>query len=199
MTAADRELAERHGVAFRVVSRPSGQSPRAALEAGLPYPLPNEDGSFSDPADAVALARSLVDRDVTVLADGNGAYWHSGEPDRIYSELLVRVCRDKVLGPEEAQREHDREHLRDTIQQLSAEQHLPVAVDIIKAATSADEAITALQQHPLELSARDARHLVLARRSFRCITTEGQREIVAAQVEAVQALDDLGPSLDVEL
>lgn len=197
-SADDRRLAERHDIEFRVIGRPADYSSSAAMEQGQPFVPPTEHGSFSDPADAVALARSLSGQDVTVLADGAGAYWYSTEPERVFSDFLVRVCRDKVLGAEEAQRQHQREEHQLRIEELRTEQHLPAAVEFINGASSVDAAIEALQRSPLQLSQEEARHL-LSKRSLQRLTRQGQAEIAEELTDHRDALTQLGPIPEVDL
>ncbi len=86
----DHGLALAHGVVFRTLSRPAGWKPDP--ENGVPFELPRDDGTFTDPAAAIEFARSMADRDVTVMANGSGPYWTSAYPDRISSDLLQTVC-----------------------------------------------------------------------------------------------------------
>lgn len=148
---------------------------------------------FDNPRDAIALGRTLVGRDVTVLANGSGPYWHSAAPDKINSQILETVCRDKVLGPEEAQREHERDRLRHAMERLQAELHLGEAAALVRGCGTAREAELRLEAEPLELSHLQARHLVL-NRNLRFLTAEGQRDLQAQLDDAAHALEQLGPS-----
>ncbi|MGI9612464.1 MAG: hypothetical protein ACR2QO_06125, partial [Acidimicrobiales bacterium] len=65
----DDAVARQHGVEFSVVSRPTGFRP--------PGGPPDNHGTFDNPADAIAVGRSLSGRDVTILANGLGAYWYT--------------------------------------------------------------------------------------------------------------------------
>jgi hypothetical protein len=187
MLGHDRALADQHEVRFSVVSRPTGSGP----ESGLP----DNHGAFDDPADAVALGRSLTGRNATVLADGRGAYWHTSAPDEINSELLRIVCRDKRLGPQEAEREHQREHWHHAIERLEADRRLAEAVDVIRACQDADEAERHLQGAPYRFTRPQVRHL-LGNRRLELLTRQGRRRLHAELEEAVKALDDLGPPPD---
>lgn len=87
----DTALAARHDIEFSVVGRPSGSTPPH------PGPAPHH-GTFTNPGDAVTLARSITDHDITILLNGRGAYWHASAPDQVDSKLLRLVCRDRALG-----------------------------------------------------------------------------------------------------
>ena len=185
--ASDRVLAEQHEVRFQVVSRASGSGPMDGR--------PTDHGSFRDPVEAVSLGRSLGGREVTVLADGRGPYWRTAEPDRVNSELLRIVCRDKRLGPDEADREHQRDHWREVIERLEADQRVAEAIAVVHGCDQLDEAERLLRDNA-GFSRRQARHL-LSHRSLELVTRQGQRKVQAELEEARAALRDLGPSPDV--
>lgn len=194
---SDKRLAARHGVRFNVVSRPAGHSGVEADELGR-RGRPVQHGWFDDPAEAVGLARALTGHSVTILADGHGPYWHTSRPDEVFSELLEGVCRDKVIGPVEAQREQEREGHRATIRRLRAEQHLPEAVRMVQGTANWEEAINALQARPLELSEQAASYL-MSRWDLQRLTRRGREQIAEELNEALTALDDLGPSVEFKL
>jgi len=177
----DRVLALEHAVEFSVVSRAAGSGPRAG-------PL-RQHGTFDSPVDAVALGRSLGDQDVTVVADGHGAYWHSAAPNKVNCELLELVCRHKVLGPEESEREYQREERRHIIERLRSEQHFAEAAELVRGCEDVNEAELRLQEVPLSLSRPQARHLLI-NRNLRLLTRQGQRDVQADLNDAVETLQN---------
>jgi len=134
--ADDRRLAAQYGVEFVVVSRPTGAHGPSSV-------VPVEHGNFSDPLDAIRVGRQLAGHDVTVVANGHGLYWASNAPDEVDSMLLEMVRRDERLGPQEAEREHERDRWRDEIKRLhlrllTAEGHQRVDTDLRKAIAALD-------------------------------------------------------------
>lgn len=182
----DRNLAAEWGVVFTVVGRPTGLGPSSGP--------PESFGTFGYPGEAVSLARSLAEHDVTVVADGHGAYWSSREPDTVDSKLLALVCRDKRLGPDEAQREQIREELRDEQERLGAEQRFIEAVDLIRSCEDTEEARQRLEACDPPFSYLQAMHLLITLR-LRRLTHHGQDELQAELARSRSALDALGPSL----
>jgi len=180
----DQNLAAEWGVVFTVVGRPTGFGP-----SGGP---PESFGTFDAPGEAASLARSLAEHDVTVVADGHGAYWRSSEPDSVDSKLLVRVCRDKRLGPDEAQREQIREELRDEQERLAAELRFVEAVDLIRSCEDTEEARQRLEACDPPFSQVHAMHLLVTLRLGR-LTHHGQDELQAELARSRSALKVLGP------
>lgn len=100
------------------------------------------------------------------------------------------VCRDRELGAGEADREHQREHLADTIERLRADQHLDQAADIVRDCRDESEARTRLQAEPMSLSPAQARYLLSSRR-LDLLTQQGRRELETELDKALQALSRL--------
>jgi hypothetical protein len=174
-----RELALANGVRFSVVSSGPGlDGPRRI----------HHHGTFDDPADALALARSVRDGDVTVMADGRGAYWSSGSPQQVDDDLFQFVLRHRQLGPERAERDERRQDLETEIERLQADMMLAEATAAVQGCRDRAAALENLRAGPLRLSLGQAEHLLTNRR-LHLVTGQGRREAQAAVDRAVRALE----------
>lgn len=143
--------------------------------------LPQQFGEFDDPADAVALAASTNGYDLTVVADGSGPYWHSGEPDRIFAEVLQRVCRFKQLTPEEAERERRREEREFQREMLHARQRVEEAIEVVRGSDTVAEARRRLRHADPSFSEEQAGYLIGALRLS--LLTDEEQAAVARQLD----------------